>query len=80
MMKLVDMRGLKPRPFWGPGSTPGIGINPSFYSFLYPNFLKNSDKERNKKKGLYLYLESNQDPKRDEVLSLACLPISSYRH
>ena len=26
MMKLVDMRGLKPRPFRGPGSTPGIGI------------------------------------------------------
>jgi hypothetical protein len=25
MMKLVDMRGLKPRPFRGPGSTPGIG-------------------------------------------------------
>ena len=25
-MKLVDMRGLKPRPFRGPGSTPGIGI------------------------------------------------------
>ena len=32
MMKLVDMRGLKPRPFRGPGSTPGIGI---LYIFLY---------------------------------------------
>lgn len=25
-MELVDMRGLKPRPEWGPGSTPGMGI------------------------------------------------------
>ena len=24
-MELVDMRGLKPRPVWGPGSTPGMG-------------------------------------------------------
>jgi hypothetical protein len=32
MMKLVDMRGLKPRPFRGPGSTPGIGIiQPSLF-------------------------------------------------
>jgi len=26
MMELVDMRGLKPRPLLGPGSTPGTGI------------------------------------------------------
>ena len=26
MMELVDMRGLKPRPTRGPGSTPGMGI------------------------------------------------------
>ena len=25
MMELVDMRGLKPRPIGGPGSTPGMG-------------------------------------------------------
>ena len=24
-MKLVDMRGLKPRPLLGPGSIPGMG-------------------------------------------------------
>ena len=24
MMKLVDMRGLKPRPVKGPGSSPGV--------------------------------------------------------
>ena len=33
-MKLVDMRGLKPRPLEGPGSSPGIGIF-LFYLFLY---------------------------------------------
>ena len=32
MMKLVDMRGLKPRPFRGPGSTPGIGTH-SLHTF-----------------------------------------------
>jgi len=46
MMKLVDMRGLKPRPFRGPGSTPGIGI--LSYKLVYMT--------------KYLYLESNQDP------------------
>ena len=32
-MELVDMRGLKPRPRRGPGSTPGMGI------FLVPKVL-----------------------------------------
>ena len=27
-MKLVDMRGLKPRPLLGPGSIPGMGTWP----------------------------------------------------
>ena len=29
---------------------------------------------------IYLHLDLNQDPVRDKVLSLACLPIPSYRH
>ena len=33
MMKLVDMQGLKPCPFMGPGSSPGIG-NKLFFMLL----------------------------------------------
>ena len=47
MMKLVDMRGLKPRPFRGPGSTPGIGIvQPSL--FILYQLISNGNTVTNK--------------------------------
>lgn len=44
-MELVDMRGLKPRPLLGPGSTPGTGtfmVPYTWYRVLLKKFAKRS--------------------------------------